>query len=126
MAFQNWQELNHYLHGKIGYASSTGTSFPQATTEDLKEAHVTATDFVNEYPDDENRLLVQNWLDNIERHPFYLPNDHHTQESISHLTQESIVPDESASSVKVSRVGGICQIETGIVDLYVRWILIKN
>ena len=117
MAFQDWQELNEYLHGKIGYCSLTGTSFPQATSEDLNEAHVAATDFMNEYPDDENLLLVQVWLNNIEAHPCYLPNDNNTHDA--HLTQESIIPEESASSVKVSIVGGISQIETEIVDLYV-------
>ena len=113
-----FEALNKYLHAKFGFPNkSTEMSFPDASAEDLNEAHLAAADFMAENPDNKNHLLVQNWLNSIESHPLYVPNGQNTPESIHHEGLAS--PVKGGRNTRVKEEIGLAQGEAEIVALYV-------
>ena len=97
MNIHNYEELNEFLHGLLGYPihNDNGQTFLNASSEALRDAYRVVKKYMGD--NDDRSILVTKWLEAIERNPNFeeiLENS-----TIGGLTQDSISPDESASSL---------------------------
>ena len=79
----------------MGYPGglSDQQSLPNATAESLKHGYMKILHFNEIHPDQES--ITRPWMNHIESHPLFESLD----ETFLNNTQESIIPEESASLI---------------------------
>ena len=109
--FNDYEEINVYLHSKLGYFSEPdGFDGDSVTTEELQEARALLSAFKEDHQEDE--AICQQWIENIEQDIRF------QQASSSINSQRTIYPEESASALSIPE-SNLSLPEQYFVDLYV-------